>query len=145
MRALLDINVLIALLDLDHPDHPWAKRWFKSNVQNGWASCPLTQNGCIRIMSQPAYPNSVPVSIVMELLRNATGNAAHAFWPDAVSLLDSEAVDGSLVHGPRQVTDVYLLALAVQNGGRFVTFDGAIALAAVRKAKPEHLHILTAG
>ena len=145
MRALLDINVLIALLDLDHPDHPWAKRWFKSNVQNGWASCPLTQNGCIRIMSQPAYPNSVPVSMVMELLRNATRNSAHKFWSDAVSFLDSEAIDGSLVHGPRQVTDVYLLALAVQNGGRFVTFDGAIALAAVRKAKPEHLHILSAG
>ncbi len=142
MRALLDINVLIALLDSDHPQHPWAAGWFKSNVQHGWASCPLTQNGCVRIMSQPGYPNSVPVSLVMALLREATGNSAHQFWPDDVSLLDADAVDGTLVHGPRQVTDVYLLALAVGHGGRFVTFDGAVARAAVRKAKPRHLHIL---
>ena len=145
MRALLDINVLIALLDADHPHHSWAAAWFKGQAQHGWASCPLTQNGCIRIMSQPNYPNSVPASVVMQLLREATGNSAHQFWPDDVSLLDVETVDATLVHGPRQVTDVYLLALAVQHRGRFVTFDGAVALAAVRKARPRHLHILTGG
>ena len=142
MRALLDINVLIALLDADHPHHAWAVRWFKSNVQNGWASCPITQNGCVRIMSQPAYPNCFPASVVMTRLREATGNAAHQFWPDDVSLLDGDMVDGTFVHGPRQVTDVYLLALAVRHSGRFVTFDGAIAVAAVRGAKPRHLLVL---
>ena len=100
-------------------------------------------NGCIRIMSQPNYPNSVPAPVVTQLLREATGNSAHQFWPDDVSLLDVETVDATLVHGPRQATDVYLLTLAVQHRGRFVTFDGTVALAAVRKARPRHLHILT--
>lgn len=142
MRALLDINVLIALLDADHPHHEWAVRWLKSNVRHGWASCPLTQNGCIRIMSQPGYPNAVPVAIVMQRLREATGHAAHRFWPDDLSLLDAGTFDETQMHGPRQVTDVYLLALAAKHGGRFVTFDGAIALSAARQAKDKHLLVL---
>lgn len=142
MRALLDINVLIALLDADHPHHEWAARWLKQNVRHGWASCPLTQNGCIRIMSQPGYPNAVPAAVVIERLRAATSHSAHRFWPDDLSLLDVRAVDETQVHRPRQVTDVYLLALAVKHSGRFVTFDGAIALAAVRGAADKHLLIL---
>jgi hypothetical protein len=142
MRALLDINVLIALLDADHPHHEWAVRWLKGNVRHGWASCPLTQNGCIRIMSQPGYPNAVPAAVVMQRLRAATSHSAHRFWPDDLSLLDVRAVDETQVHRPRQVTDVYLLALAVKHSGRFVTFDGAIALSAVRGAADKHLLIL---
>jgi hypothetical protein len=142
MRALLDINVLIALLDADHPHHEWSVRWLKANVRHGWASCPLTQNGCIRIMSQSGYPNAVPAAVVMQRLRAATGHSAHRFWPDDLSLLDARAVDETQVHGPRQVTDVYLLALAVKRGGRFVTFDGSIALSAVRGAAEKNLLIL---
>jgi hypothetical protein len=142
MRALLDINVLIALLDADHPHHEWAARWLKANVRQGWASCPLTQNGCIRIMSQSGYPNAVPAAVVMQRLREATSHSAHRFWPDDLSMLDDRAVDETQVHGPRQITDAYLLALGVKHGGRFVTFDGAIALSAVRGAAEKHLLIL---
>ena len=142
MRALLDINLLIALLDADHPHHEWSARWLKANVRHGWASCPLTQNGCIRIMSQSGYPNAVPAAVVMQRLRAATSHSAHRFWPDDLSLLDARAVDETQVRGPRQVTDVYLLALAVKRGGRFVTFDGSIALSAVRGAAEKNLLIL---
>jgi len=141
MRALLDINVLIALLDADPPHHDWSARWLKTHIRHGWASCPLTQNRCIRIMSQPGYPNAVPASVTMQRLREATGHSAHRFWPDELSMLDAAAVDETQVHGPRQVTDVYLLALAVKHGGRFVTFDGAIARTAVQGAQPRHLLI----
>lgn len=142
MRALLDINVLIALLDADHPHHAWSARWLKANVRHGWASCPLTQNGCVRIMSQPGYPNAFPVAEIMQRLRGATSHPAHRFWPDDLSLLDTEAVNENQIHGPRQVTDVYLLALAVKNSGRFVTFDGAIGLSAAHGATNKHLVIL---
>jgi len=142
MRALLDINVLIALLDADHPHHAWSARWLKANVRHGWASCPLTQNGCVRIMSQPGYPNAFPAGGIMQRLREATSHAAHRFWPDDLSLLDARAVDGDQIHGPRQVTDVYLLALAVKHGGRFVTFDGGIGLSAARGATAKNLLIL---
>ena len=144
MRALFDINVLIALLDADHPHHTWSARWLKTNARHGWASCPLTQNGCVRIMSQPGYPNAVPVREITQRLREATNHTAHRFWPDDLSLLDTDAVDDNQIHGPRQVTDVYLLALAVKYSGRFVTFDGTIGLSAARGATDQSLVILKA-
>lgn len=142
MRALLDVNVLIALLDADHTLHARATAWFGANAKAGWASCPITQNGCIRIMSNAAYPNPLPVREVITRLQEATANKLHAFWPDGISLLDSKTADPSRIHGPRQLTDIYLLALAVRNGGRFVTFDGAIALDAVQKATKANLMVL---
>jgi toxin-antitoxin system PIN domain toxin len=142
MRALLDINVLIALLDADHPHHSWATHWLKENIRQGWASCPITQNGCVRIMSQPGYPNHVPPAVIVERLREAVAHTAHQFWPDDASLLDRKLVDENQVHGPRQVTDAYLLALAVEHKGRFVTFDGAIALSAVPRASGRNLLVL---
>jgi toxin-antitoxin system PIN domain toxin len=139
MRALLDVNILIALLDSDHTSHRAAWAWFGEHARNGWASCPITQNGCIRILSHPGYPNTRSVTEVVSRLRAATADAAHEFWPDGLSLLDDAVVDPTRVHGPRQLTDVYLLALAVRNGGQFVTFDAAIALSAVVGAKAKHL------
>ncbi len=65
MRALFDVNVLIALLDPDHAMHARATDWLAANVRTGWASCPITQNGCIRIMSHPSYPNAVPVGAIV--------------------------------------------------------------------------------
>lgn len=139
MRALLDVNVLIALLDQAHPHHGAAAAWLPANIKAGWASCPITQNGCVRIMSQAAYPGSRPVAQVIERLHAATVHAAHQFWPDDISLVDSNAVDATRVHGARQITDTYLLALAVKHSGRLVTFDSGIALAAVKGACPRHL------
>jgi toxin-antitoxin system PIN domain toxin len=142
VRALLDINVLIALLDTDHASHDAAINWFAKHAREGWASCAITQNGCIRIMSNPGYPNSLPVQAVIEHLAGACRQNIHEFWSDEISLLDSEVVDMTRIHGPRQLTDIYLLALAVQHEGRLVTFDTGIPLAAVRKATTHSLLIL---
>jgi uncharacterized protein len=139
VRALLDVNLLIALLDSDHASHDSAINWFAQHAREGWASCPITQNGCIRIMSHPGYPNPLPVQAVIERLAEACHQDIHEFWPDAVSLLDSDVVDSTRIHGPRQLTDIYLLALAVQHEGRLVTFDTGIPIAAVRKATTQNL------
>ena len=142
MRTLLDVNVLIALLDSDHASHDSAMNWFAKHAREGWASSPITQNGCIRIMSNPGYPNPLPVHAVIEHLADACQQDIHEFWPDDVSLLDSDVVDSTRIHGPRQLTDIYLLALAVQHKGRLVTFDTGIPLAAVRNATKQKLLIL---
>lgn len=142
MRALLDINVLIALLDSDHTSHGVAMGWFAEHAEKGWASCPLTQNGCIRIMSNAGYPNPLPLQAVMQRLSDACAENVHEFWADELSLLDSELIDVTRIHGPKRLTDIYLLALAVERKAKFVTFDGKIPVAAVRKARPENLVVL---
>jgi toxin-antitoxin system PIN domain toxin len=142
MRALLDVNVLIALLDANHVSHRDATAWFAEHGAAGWASCPLTQNGCLRIMAAPAYPNPRPVAIIAERLREATAHPAHAFWADDLSALDAGRIDLTRVHGPRLLTDAYLLALAVQRGGRLVTFDRAVPRGAVPGATDAHLVVL---
>jgi len=138
-RALLDVNVLIALLDVDHLHHRRASDWLADNLAAGWASCAITQNGCIRIMSQPAYPNALPTARVAERLRAAASTAHHRFIGGALSLLDPECFDSERLLGHRAVTDAYLLGLAVQNDLRLVTFDGALPLQVVRGATPQHL------
>ena len=142
MRALLDINVLLALLDADHVEHGAARAWLGREISRGWASCPITQNGFVRIVSQTRYPSPVPPVEAVRRLELATRAEQHEFWPCDLSLLDGMRVDPTRVHGPRQVTDVYLLALAIARGGRFVTFDRTIPLAAVRGARAEHLVVL---
>lgn len=142
MRSLLDVNVLIALLDADHTLHPSATSWFATHARSGWASSPLTQNGCVRVMSHPGYPNPLPVRSTVERLREACASAVHEFWPDDASLLDGKAVDAARIHGPRQLTDVYLLALAVRHDGRFVTFDAGVPREAVNGAQAKHLLVL---
>jgi len=142
VRALLDVNVLIALLDSDHASHDSAIKWFAKHAREGWASSPITQNGCIRIMSNPGYPNPLPIQAVIDRLAEACQQDIHEFWPDEVSLLDPHVVDTTRIHGPRQLTDIYLLALAVQHDGRLVTFDTGIPLTAVRRATTQKLLIL---
>ena len=142
MRALLDINVLIALLDGGHEKHLVARHWLIEHASNGWSSSPITQNGCVRILSQPAYPNNVPTSMALTKLAAACASPPHEFWSDAVSLLDAETVRLDRIHGPRQLTDIYLLALAVHHEGRFVTFDGSIAANAVRRATARHVVVV---
>ena len=139
MRALLDVNVLIALLDQDHAMHRQARRWFSARAGHGWASCPITQNGCVRIMSHPNYPNPLAVGAIMDRLGEAIDTAAHEFWPDDLSLLDRRVADRARIHGPRQVTDLYLLALAVAHGGCFVSFDATIPRAAIAGAETRHV------
>lgn len=142
MRALLDVNVLIALLDADHTSHHAAISWFRTHAGNGWASCPITQNGCLRIMSHPGYPNAHHVHAIADRLREATAQQVHQFWPDDVSLLDGHVIDTTRIHGPRQLTDVFLLALAVRHDGFLLTFEHSIGIDAVKGAARRHLVVL---
>lgn len=142
MRALLDVNVLIALLDAGHIHHLLATSWLVREIRHGWASCPITQNGCVRIMSQPAYPGALSAAEVAERLAEASTSTDHVFWPADVSLLDPQGFEWSSILGHRQVTDVYLLLLAVRHGGRFVTFDQRIVLQAVPGATAENLVVI---
>jgi toxin-antitoxin system PIN domain toxin len=139
MRALLDINVLIALHDRDHVHHAHATSWLATNIRHGWASCPLTQNGCLRIMSQSGYSNPQPLSVLMPMLQHSTADAHHQFWNDDISLLDAACFNHGLMHSARQLTDLYLLGLAVKQSARLVTFDQRIPLSAVQGASTRHL------
>ena len=134
MRVLLDVNVLIALLDENHAHHAAASEWFRGHIDLGRASCPLTRNGCIRIISQPRYPNALDVSEAIARLRTAVSTPYHHFIADDVSLLDDSVVAWRELSGPRQLTDVYLLALAVAHDTRLVTLDKSVPLAAVHRA-----------
>ena len=142
MRALLDVNVLVALLDGSHLHHRAATDWLVAHTREGWASCPLTQNGCLRILSLPSYPNPQPTASVAQRLGQAVADATHAFWPDAFSLLDEGRLAWDRVLSSRQITDAYLLALATANGGRLVTFDRGIGIGAVAGAAKRNLLVL---
>ncbi len=142
-RSLLDVNVWIALFDDAHQFSERANAFVESRGAK-IASCPLVENSVIRVMSLPSYGRrgGLPMQLVRERLRQACATLDHAFWPDDISLRDDERVDFSRVQGHNQITDLYLLALAVKNNGRLVTFDQSIALASVRGATARHLHLL---
>lgn len=142
MRALLDINVLLALLDGDHVDHRRAHAWLDEEIDSGWASCPITENGFVRIISQSRYPSPVSPVKAMDLLSQACNTDHHEFWSCDVSLLDERIVERTHLHGPRQVTDAYLLALAAAHDGRLITFDRSLARSAVTGATEEQLVVL---
>ena len=142
MVALFDVNVLVALLDAGHMHHTAATQYLSQHLQDGWASCPLTQNGCIRILSQADYPNRAPAAEVATRLAEATEHTAHRFWPDAFSLLTPGFINWKRLLSGRHLTDTYLLALAVKNNGLFVTLDKGIPLSAVQGAQDRHLVVL---
>ena len=142
MRALLDVNVLIALLDSAHVHHGQAMAWLERESAHGWASCPLTENGCIRIMAQPGYPGAFTAGEVASRLGEAAAHPTHEFWPADRSVLERGTLDWDHILGHRQIADAYLLALAVDRGGRFVTFDRNVALEAVPGADETHRLVL---
>lgn len=139
MRSLLDANVLVAMFDLDHVHHRRGEEWWGAHHADGWASCPLTQNGFARIVSGTTYTNPVPLRRAVLHLEMQIARPEHAFWPDAIEITDPEVFDHSRILRPGQITDIYLLALAVRNGGRLVTFDKGVPIAAVRGATGKHL------
>ena len=131
MSHLLDVNVLVALFDAQHVNHAAAHRCFGGWCRSDWATCSTTEVGCIRVLSNPAYPTvTATPNEVSERLARFCGSGGHRFWPDDVpprSSLDGD-VRGRL-QGHKQVTDFHLAALASRYGGRFVTFDGRLARA----------------
>ena len=142
MRALLDVNVLIALLDSAHIHHRLAWSWWSRQQGRGWASCPLTQNGCIRVMSQPSYPGALPAAEVAQRLAEACAHPNHQFWPADANLLQTGLIHWPRILGHRQVTDAYLLALAVRYDSCLVSFDRRIDPSCVTGAEGHHLEVL---
>jgi hypothetical protein len=142
-RALLDVNLLIALFDPDHVHHDLAHDWFVDHRDAGWATCPVTENGFLRVVTNPKYGvETLRPADLLARLRQFCDSGSHHFWTDAVSLRDERVFNLNFVAGPRQLTDVYLLGLAKKMRGRLATFDRTIPLKAVRGADAGTLHII---
>jgi len=141
MRALLDVNVIIALQDPDHAFHERAHTWWAANGKRGWASCPLTENGVVRIMSNPNYSEKTQFTPddLIGRLRKFARQSDHEFWPHDISLRDENFFATERIHSSRQLTDLYLLALAAKHHGRLVTFDRGIPLSSVCNARVVNL------
>jgi toxin-antitoxin system PIN domain toxin len=143
--ALLDVNILLALFHAEHEHHEVAHDWFSDHREDGWATCPLTENGFVRIASNPA---SMPVRLrppeILENLRKFCASGHHVFWPDSISLRDSKLFNQPLVSGHRHLTDLYLLGLAKKMGGKLATFDQSIPLGAVVGATRATIAVLSA-
>jgi toxin-antitoxin system PIN domain toxin len=144
VRAVLDVNVLIALLDPDHAFHERAHAWWATHQRTGWASCPITENGVVRIMSHTAYSPKTHLAAgeLIARLRTFVAHSDHQFWADDLSIRDETALAADRIHGGRQITDLYLLALAVRHRGRLATFDTTIPLSTVPAAKPANMVIV---
>ena len=142
MTFLLDVNVLIALIDPAHVAHDAAHTWFETTGRDDWATCPMTENGVLRIVGHPRYPNTpgspAAVAVIVARLRELPG---HRFWADDLSLVGSAQVDLTRILTSGQVTDTYLLALAQANGGKLATFDRRLSVAAVKSGKAA-LHLI---
>ena len=141
--ALLDVNVLVALHDPAHPNYEEAHAWFAAHRRRGWATCPLTIHGCVRVLSNPAYPtvDTTPWEVISRL-RVLCAAPDHHFWEDSISLLDPARFRPAMIPGHGSITDLYLLALAVVHQGKLATFDRSIPLKAVVGAEPRHLERL---
>jgi toxin-antitoxin system PIN domain toxin len=139
--ALLDVNVLVALFDPHHVQHDAAHDWFAANRDFGWATCPITEAGFVRVVSSAAYgAHAERAASAVERLRAFSASGGHQFWRDAISLQD-DLFDLARA-GSRQLTDVYLLGLAVNRKGRLATFDRSLPLGAVRGATRDHVAVV---
>ena len=142
--ALLDVNVLVALFDPDHVHHDLAHDWFADHRKEGWATCPMTESGFIRVVSNPSYQPDAPRPAVAAVqLRRFCASGHHRFWPDALSPLNEKTFAFASVRGYRQITDVYLLGLAKQMNGALATFDRSIPLSSVPGATSRHLTVIS--
>jgi uncharacterized protein len=142
--ALLDVNVLVALFLPGHVHHEIAHDWFADHHEDGWATCAVTENGFIRVITQlPRGDSTLRPENVVEHFRRFCSTKSHQFWPDRVSLTDPALFKSAYMRGHRQVTDVYLLGLATAMRGCLATFDSSIPLKAVVGATREHLQVIS--
>lgn len=143
--ALLDVNVLVALFDPDHVHHDVAHDWFADSRDGGWATCPLTENALVRILSNLKYsPSAESPARIVDRLRAFCASGHHTFWADDVSLRDANRFVAKVAVSHRQITDVYLFGLAKHHGGRLATFDRAIPSAAIPGGAADDLVIISA-
>lgn len=128
---LLDINLLLALTDPMHVHHDIAHQWFARTGRHTWATCPLTENGFVRIASHPKYPNRPgDANRVLLILRQFCDMDGHQFWTDDMSLRDLLPAEAVFTH--QQITDLYLLGLAVYRSGKLATLDHRIPASAIQ-------------
>lgn len=138
---LLDTNLLIALFWPSHERHDLAVKWFTRHRARGWATCPITQAGFVRIVSNPAFSRDAvqPREAIQVLAANVAAKD-HAFWPDESPVAEAVAFAGVRLMGHQQVTDAYLLGLAIRRGGILATLDQRIeVLAEPRSAERKSL------
>ena len=125
---LLDVNVLLALLWPTHQFHDLVRTWFREHGNRRWATCPLTQNGFVRLASNPAITrDALTISESLLLLKTNLAHPGHSFWADDLDLAGSLARSNARLQGYRQLTDAYLLGLAIHHKGQVVTLDGGLA------------------
>jgi uncharacterized protein len=125
---LLDVNVLLALLWPTHQFHDVVRTWFRDHGSRHWATCPLTQNGFVRLASNPAITrDALSISESLLLLQANLAHPGHIFWPDDLGLAEALARSNARLQGYRQLTDGYLLGLAIHHKGQVVTLDGGMA------------------
>jgi toxin-antitoxin system PIN domain toxin len=141
---LLDTNMLIALFWPSHEQHDLAVKWFTRQRGKGWATCPMTQAGFVRIVSNPAFSrDAVQPREAIQILSANTAAKDHTFWPDELTLSEASAFAGVRLIGHQQVTDSYLLGLAIRRGGVLATLDKRIgALTEPGSAEPMALAIV---
>ncbi len=137
--ALLDVNVLVALADARHVHHELVHRWFARQVRHGWATCPITQNGLVRIISDPRYLGAgLLLAPALKYLQDLADSPGHTFWPDDVSLTQPRFTHRAF-QGHRQLTDAYLLGLAEHHDGLLATLDRGLSAVVLASADPRRL------
>jgi hypothetical protein len=143
MTCLLDVNALVALAWPNHVHHASAHTWFAANHRQGWATCPLTESGFVRVSSSPrATPEARTPGEAILLLRKILELPGHAFWQDDVSIAHEQNLAPERLLGYRQVTDAHLLSLAIRRGGRLLTFDRGILELVPKGRDPEEVIVL---
>ena len=141
-RFLFDVNVLIALIDSEHVRHEDAHKWLGAIGKSVWATCPITENGALRIAGSSRYagsPGTLPA--VVQSMASLLSHPKHEFWPDDISLFDRQMVDSARLLSSAQTTDTYLLALAAAHGGKLATFDRRMITSAVTGGR-QALHVI---
>ena len=132
---LLDANVLIALAWPEHEFHERVGRWFARHSKSGWATCPITQAAFVRILSNPAFsPNALSPANALRVLETNLSLPNHEFWPDSIAVPDALGAVGTRLRGHQQITDAYLLGLALQHRGKLATMDEGIVACGVEGA-----------
>lgn len=144
MVGLLDVNVLVALAWPTHVHHEAAHRWLGGGRRTGWATCPATQAGFVRVLSNPGFsPDALTPREAFAHLARIVAVAGHVFWPDDTTLVGSRFLAEDKLVGYRQVTDAHLLAIALRHGGALVTFDRG-GRSVLPRGFPEHaVRVLT--
>jgi len=142
VRLYPDVNVLIALFDTAHQHHAVANKAFLEHDTDGWATCPVVENGFIRIVSNPSYLNAVSVADATSLLQLAIANTVYHRLEQTVSLLDPSRFQPSKLVSHRQITDLYLIGMAIYHDVKLITFDRNVPTHAAIGFEPRHLLLL---